>query len=101
MPSKRDSEFVPVHRIALPEHPFFYTTDQVAGILQVSEVWLRRRSSYAGRSLQTGRGRLRVVNLAEPDEPPVWRVSENELLRWLGYHGVNLKSMMSKKRETS
>ena len=41
-------------------------------MLQVSETWLRQRSSYAGRSLTTTRSMLRVVNMAEPDETPVW-----------------------------
>jgi len=44
---------------------------------------------------------LRAVNLAEPDETPVWRVSNNELLRWLGHHGVNIKSIMNPKKDQS
>jgi hypothetical protein len=76
-----------------------WTLDQVASIIQVNEAWLHRRTSYAGRSLTTGRAMLRAVNLAEPDEPPVWRVSNNELLRWLAHHGVNIKSILNTKRD--
>jgi len=98
--SKRDAPFIPERRIELPERPFFWTLDQVATIIQVSEAWLKRRTSYAGRSLKTGNAMLRAVNLADPDEQPVWRVSNNELLRWLSYHGVNIKSMTRAKRDT-
>jgi len=90
MPKKTDAPFLVERRIELPDRPFFWTTDQVALMLQVSESWLRQRSSYAGRSLVTTRSMLRVVNMAEPDETPVWRVSHNELLRWLAHHGVNI-----------
>jgi len=99
MPEKRGAPFLPVRRITLPEHPFFWTLDQVASILQVSEPWLHQRTTYAGRTLQTGRAMLRAVNLAEPDEPPMWRISENELLRWLAHHGVHIKSMTRTKRD--
>ena len=99
MPGKRDAPFVPGRRIVLPERPFFWTLDQVASILQVSEPWLNKRTTYAGRSLQTGRAMLRAVNLAEPDDTPVWRISQNELLRWLAHHGVNIKSITSTKRD--
>ena len=95
---KYDAPFIPERRIVLPEHPFFYTLDQVATILQVSESWLRKRTSYAGRTIDTGRAMLRSVNLAEPDDSPVWRISERELLRWLAYHGVNIKSTTNEKR---
>lgn len=95
---KYDAPFIPMRRIVLPEHPFFYTLDQVATILQVSESWLRKRTSYAGRTIDTGRAMLRIVNLAEPDDSPVWRVSERELLRWLAHHGVNIKSTTNEKR---
>lgn len=101
-PQKSDAPFrIPERRIELPVHPFFYTLDQVASILQVSESWLKRRTDYAGRTLKTGRAMLRAVNMAEPDETPVWRVSENELLRWLSHHGVNIKHMTRAKRATS
>jgi hypothetical protein len=97
-PRKRGVPFIPARRITLPEHPFFYTLDQVAMICQVSPTWLKQRTSYAGRTIDTGRARLRAVNLAEPDDAPVWRISERELLRWLAHHGVNIKSTTSEKR---
>jgi hypothetical protein len=100
MPTRKgDAPFLRERRIALPEHPFFYTLDQIRGILQVSEGWLHRRTSYAGRTLSTGRAMLRAVNLAEPGDEPMWRVSEAELLRWLAHHGANIKSIMRAKRE--
>ena len=98
---KRDAPFIPERRIELPERPFFWTLDQVASMIQVSEAYLHRRTSYAGRSLKTGRAMLRAVNLAEPDQEPKWRVSNNELLRWLSHHGVNIKSMTRAKRDPS
>ena len=95
---RNNAPFIPERRIVLPEHPFFYTLDQVAAIIQVSEHWLKQRTSYAGRTIDTGRARLRAVNLAEPDEAPMWRVSERELLRWLAHHGAHIKSTTSEKR---
>ena len=95
---RNSAPFIPERRVVLPEHPFFYTVDQVAMICQVSQVWLNKRVSYAGRTIDTGRAKLRAVNLAEPDESPTWRVSERELLRWLAHHGVNIKSTTSEKR---
>lgn len=96
MNRRTDAPLFHERRIELPERPFFYTTDQVASILQVSEEWLKRRTNYAGRSLKTGRAMLRAVNLAEPDETPLWRISENELLRWLAHHGVDIRRITTR-----
>ena len=99
MAGKHDAPFIPERRIVLPERPFFWTIDQVASILQVSESWLKRRINYAGRTLRTGRAMLRAVNLAEPEEQPMWRVSNQELHRWLAHHGVSMKRATRTKRD--
>jgi hypothetical protein len=70
--------------VTLPVHTFFYTTDQVALILNVEEAWVRERCYLVGRMPDTHvRDKLQVVNLAEPNERPRWRISDRELTRWL------------------
>jgi len=85
-------------RVTLPDKPFFYTLDQIASLLQVSEGWLRKQTIYVGRSLDTSRSMISAVNLAEPDETPIWRISEREFIRWLGYHGVKTRQLMKTRR---
>lgn len=77
--------------IRLPEHEFFYTTDQVAVILSVEEPWLRERIYYAGRMPDTYvRDRIQAINLAGPNERPRWRISNRELTRWLIRKGYKI-----------
>jgi hypothetical protein len=76
----------------LPEHPFFYTLDQIQNLLSVSQDWLRRRTFYLGRSPNAKRlDDLEAINLSAANEPPTWRVSERELLRWLARHHYKIE----------
>ena len=79
-------------RVKLPTHPFFYTQDQVAILLSVTPGWLRARMSFQGRfNSKTTPDTLEAINLARPDEPAEWRISERELLRWLARQGYRVE----------
>lgn len=77
--------------VGLPVRPFLFTLDQVAGLLSLEEKDLRQNYIYFwGRSdfrYRAGGEYLKAINIAAPDEPPVWRVSEEDLLQWLVKHG--------------
>jgi hypothetical protein len=78
--------------IALPTHEFFYTTDQVALILNVEEAWVRERIYLAGRMPDLHRrDKLLAVNLAGAAERPRWRISNRELTRWLIRKGYRIQ----------
>jgi hypothetical protein len=75
-------------KIALPEHEFFYTLDQVALILSVKEAWLRDRCFFVGRMPgERTKDLIQVINLEQPNKHPKWRVGERELKRWLARQG--------------
>jgi hypothetical protein len=76
--------------VALPTRLFLYTPDQVAMILNVdlrtvmaSYLW------YEGRQVGAhDYDKLRAVDISEDrSKPPRWRVSEQELIRWMRRKG--------------
>lgn len=77
--------------VPIPLKTFFYTTDQIALMLDVSETYLKNKMLfYQGREAMRQDPRLmRCVNIREPDERPEWRVEEGELLRWLRKRKIN------------
>ena len=81
-------------RLQLPVTPFFYTVDQVAYLLNISEAQLRNRYIYfVGRSPGTRKlDHIEAINI-EPDiqEKPDWRISEKELLRWCKRRGYSIE----------
>ncbi len=85
-------------RMDMPTHEFFYTLDQIAMSLSVSERWLKRQIAWVGREVTTDRDRLRATNMALPDQRPVWRVSEREFRRWCTRHGVRPAQTTQHKR---
>lgn len=78
--------------VSLPDPEFFYTIDQVAYLLSVEEQWVRQRTFFYGRSPKRKRlDDLEAINIAKPDETPVWRISHRELTRWLIRHGHKIQ----------
>jgi hypothetical protein len=78
-------------RLGLPVRPFLYTVDQVATILNITEVTLKRDGylHFEGRTPGTSRmDELRVVNVASGvSDRPNWRIEERELVRWMKRKG--------------
>lgn len=78
--------------VTLPSPPFLYTLDQVALIVAWSKDKLHRRTFYLLRSTGVkSRDDLEAFNIAASGEKPDWRVSEQELIRWLRRHGYRPK----------
>lgn len=79
-------------KIELPPRPFFYTLDQVATLLSMSENHLKSTMVfYQGRSVGVAKSdMLKARSIAKVDEPPDWRISEAELLRWLRARGFRV-----------
>ncbi len=81
--------------LGLPPRPFFYTLDQIAGLLGIQEDYLRRAYiHFAGRTTgQPSLDKILAANMAPPGEDgvsvdkPDWRVSEDEYIRWLRRKG--------------
>jgi len=71
--------------VGLPPRPFTYTPDQIGVFLGLSTDAIENNYLwYEGR--QPGAmplDRIRAINIAEPSEKPVWRVAEQELIRWM------------------
>lgn len=77
------------HKVGLPPRPFLYTLDQIAAILSIREDTVRTRYIwYDGRSVGVRRKQEMLArNIADPDEKPDWRVSEQEFIRWMQFKG--------------
>ena len=75
--------------INLPVRPFLYSMPQVAGILSITIHHLQMNIAYYdGRSIhrQTPHD-MKFINIAKEDKRPVWRVAEQELIRWMKIKG--------------
>lgn len=72
-------------RVGLPPVVFLYTTDQIAGMLNISERALMEKYLYfMGRtSGMKQRHQMSAVNISPENERASWRVSAKELIRWL------------------
>lgn len=76
--------------VGLPPRPFMYTRDQLSVILNISELELHKKYLWY-ENRQVGAkpvDKLRAVNIAPLDEKPDWRVSEQELIRWMKRQGL-------------
>lgn len=80
--------------IAIPYRVFMYTFDQVAWMLNLNEAYMKQHlvhyehRSYGAHKPTT----FKAVNLALPDEKPMWRISEDELLRWCRHRKIKIKA---------
>lgn len=78
----------------MPMRPFLFTLDQVAYLIGVTEKDLVENYVYFfGRTegrYRAGGGYVKAFNIAPSDKPPVWRVSEEDLLRWLESKGYTV-----------
>lgn len=77
-------------RVGLPPRPFLYTPDQIAYILNVKiSTVLDQYLWYEGRSIGARpRNMMLARNIAPSSEyAPVWRVGEQELIRWMQRKG--------------
>jgi hypothetical protein len=78
-------------KVGLPARPFFYTLDQIAGLLSMDMQSLYRMVFYEGRTLVIKQNfHLWAVNLAAPGDKPEWRVIEEELIRWMRYKHIEV-----------
>jgi hypothetical protein len=75
--------------VGLPPRPFLYTLDQIGQIISVDLSELRLRYLHFENRTVGGRRPERILarNIAEPSAKPDWRVSEQELIRWLRHKG--------------
>lgn len=78
--------------VGLPVRPFLFTLDQIADLLAIEMRTLRSRYIYFHGVSSGGRpkDRLQAINIAPQGENAEWRVSEQELKRWLRYMGFNI-----------
>lgn len=75
--------------VNFPSREFFYTLDQVCQMLDVSRDYLTTKVAFFyGRSTGSMRHRLKVVNIAAPDQKPIWRVAETDFKLWLRVKGI-------------
>lgn len=77
-------------RQGLPPKPFFYTLDQVAYLLSVTEDYLKMYLiHYEGRSPGTcPKDRMIAVDISSAEAPaPEWRIQERHLIRWMKLKG--------------
>lgn len=85
LPVKGDS-------VGLPPRPFLYTLDQLAVLLDVSELALKQTHVYfEGRSTGVRRKDMMLArNIAPSSEKPDWRVAEREFVRWMRTKGFRV-----------
>lgn len=77
-------------QVGLPAIPFLFTLDQIATILSLpveefkskGYIFFEGRSTYIKKTSQ-----MSARNIAPPDQSPVWRVLDQELVRWLKLKG--------------
>lgn len=80
--------------VGLPPVSFFFTLDQIAGMINVAEETVRSAYIYyAGRTTGLTRPNLMyAINLAADPETdkPEWRVPHKEFVRWLKRRGMRI-----------
>lgn len=72
-------------KLGLPPRIFLYTLDQISVILSVPVKTIERSYIYyENRSIgHKRRIEISAQNIAPPEEPPEWRVTEREFINWL------------------
>lgn len=84
--------------VGLPPLVFFFTIDQIASMLALTEATIMARYLYfVGRSPGMKHPDLmEAVNVsAMPSDPPVWRVESKELVRFLKRRGFVIRAPRS------
>lgn len=75
-------------KVGLPPRLFLYSVDQIGTILDVNITKLTTWIFYEGRSIGAHNfDQMTARNIAPRDEKPEWRVSEQELIRFLKRKG--------------
>lgn len=77
-------------RIGMPPRIFMYTVDQIAGMLEAREEYVKRTLLFYDER-EPGiapKSKMRAVNIAPDGEKPEWRVTEREFIRYLKRSGV-------------
>lgn len=71
--------------MGLPTRVFLYTLDQISALLDINQVTLEKQHVYFDlRSIGAKtKHDMYAHNIAQPGQPPDWRVTEAELIRWL------------------
>lgn len=76
-------------KIGLPPRVFLYTLDQIGLMLDLSQRQLTAQYVYfEGRSIGVRhKWFMTARNIAPPDAPPEWRITEREFIRWMRHKG--------------
>ena len=82
----------PKDRLGLPVRPFLYTLDQIASLIAMDlKLFKRTHLYFDGRSVgPKKKGQMLARNIAVEGETPDWRVTEQELIRWLRFAGFRV-----------
>lgn len=82
-------------RIGLPLRSFMYTSDQIAGLLELKEDYVKKKLFFydVREPGLCPKSKMRAVNIAPDGETPVWRVTEREFLRYLRNRGIKFYEM--------
>jgi hypothetical protein len=98
--SPRQDKIPPLETVNLPARIFLYSHDQVAYMLDLTEPQLKRLMFYSGRQFGSAPvNRIATHNIAPREDPPIWRVSEPEIVRYLkkmGYRFHRSGSLLAK-----
>lgn len=72
------------YQVRLPTREFMYTVDQICFMLDISkDDAVKKVLWFSGRSVGKPNHRLITVNIAAPDQSPIWRVSETSFRTWM------------------
>lgn len=76
--------------LGLPVRMFFYTPDQIAGMLEVEVQYVMDKMLYyEGREPGIPpKSKMKAVNVAPDGEVPIWRVSERQFTIYLRRKGI-------------
>lgn len=75
--------------VGLPPRPFFYTLEQISELTCIPIKRMEAFLYYDRRTLGIKKAsHLMVRNLGSPGGEIIWRVAENEFIRWLKAHGI-------------
>lgn len=79
-------------KLGLPKREFLYTTDQIAGLLQVQTAWVEKNLlHYYGKSLgPRPRDKMLATNIAPDGKRPIWRVTESSLVAYMKLKGIRV-----------